>query len=87
MLQVALHNGYQLTMPQAIIEKAHIQQDDVFDIVYESGKIMLIKRPKSPQPTAEKTSIMDFIGSMKGVYGDTPQEIDRYLANERQSWE
>lgn len=86
MPQVALHNGYQLTMPQAIIEKANIQQDDVFNMVYEAGKITLVKLSKSPEPT-EKTSIMDFIGSMKCVYGNTPQDIENYLASERQSWD
>lgn len=86
MPQVALQRGYQLTMPQTIIEKANIQQDDLFDIVYDAGKITLVKLPKSPELT-EKTSIMDFIGSMQGVYGTTPQEIDNYLASERQSWD
>lgn len=86
MLQIALHNGYQLTMPKAIIEQANIHQDDTFAISYEAGKIVLIKTSKQTEEI-EKTSIMDFIGSMKGVYGETPEQIDHYLAEERQSWD
>ena len=88
MLQVALHDTYQLTLPKAIIEKADIHQDDVFAISYEKGKITLVKidNPQKNLPT-QKNSIMDFIGSTKGLYGNTTEEIDAYIKNERDSWD
>lgn len=84
MLQVALQSNNHLVLPDAILRQAGIRQDDKFYICYENSEIKLIKIEPSH---AQKTSIMDFLGCAKDVYGTTDQEIESYLNNERRSWE
>lgn len=84
MLQVTLQSNNHLVLPDIIMRQANIRQDDKFYIRYENSEIKLIKIEPS---NTQKTSIMDFLGCAKGLYGDNPQEIDDYLKNERLSWE
>lgn len=85
MLQVALQSNNQVTLPDSIVRQANLHHNDKFYIHYEHNEIKLIKVEN--KANAQKTSIMEFLGCAKGLYGNNPQEIDDYLKNERLSWE
>lgn len=84
MLQITLQSNNQLVLPDVIVRQANLHQDDKFYIHYEHNEIRLIKIESSD---TQKTNIMDFLGCAKGVYGNSDQEIDGYLHNERLSWD
>lgn len=86
MAKIRLEKQQQLTLPTEIIEQAGIRQHDMLEATYENGAIVL--RPvRSLESTRQVKSIMDYAGSCKGAWGDTPEEVDANLAEDRSSWD
>ncbi|MFW2176970.1 MULTISPECIES: hypothetical protein [unclassified Moraxella] len=83
MLNVNISNTKQITIPNAILQSAHILPTDNLEIRYQEGVIMLVRQ--STQAT--KKSLLDFAGATKGLYGNTTEERQAYLKNERDSWD
>lgn len=75
----------QLTLPVEIIEQAHLHHGDLFEISYFNGTIIL-SRLNTVASTAPKRSIMEYAGSCKGAWGETPADIEATLARDRASW-
>jgi hypothetical protein len=83
MAQIRLRDRNQLTLPAAIAAAAKLRPDDSLDVSFVNGVITLIP----VQRAANRSSIIDFVGSGKGIWGNSAQEIDAYVRQERDSWE
>ena len=83
MPRVRMRERNQLTIPKAITEAAGLQPNDALDVTYVNGVIIIVPVRKA----AKKFSIKEFVGSAKGIYGKTAEDIDQYILNERDSWE
>ena len=86
MSKIRLEKQRQLTLPPEIVEQAGIRQHDMLEASYEDGAIIL--RPiRSHEPAGPTKSIMDYAGSCKGAWGNTPEEVEANLAEDRASWD
>jgi antitoxin component of MazEF toxin-antitoxin module len=82
MSQIRIRERNQLTLPAAITTAANLQPDDALEVDYANGVITLVPVRKAP-----RRSIADFVGSAKGVWGETAEQIDEHLRTERDSWD
>jgi AbrB family looped-hinge helix DNA binding protein len=84
MPDVTISSKNQITLPVEILRRLGLKSGDKL-IVQESGRhIVLFPRPES--------WIEAFAGSMRGVYGETIEDIDRYIEElrdspERRAWD
>lgn len=78
MPRVTVSSKRQITLPAEIVRKLGIEAGDKLAVELIGDRIIAIPEPES--------WVDYFAGSMKGVYGDTKAEIDRYVAEERASW-
>lgn len=86
MTRIRLEQHRQLTLPTEIIQQAHLQYGDVLEVSYFNGVLMLT--PIKPRSEASpKKSLMDYAGSCKGAWGNTPEEVEANLAEDRASWD
>jgi AbrB family looped-hinge helix DNA binding protein len=83
MAQVRVRNKHQITIPARIAESANIKPDDMLEITYKNGIVTLI--PASGKKKRE--SAMSYAGIAKGTWGNTVQEIEAEIENNRDSWE
>ncbi len=83
MPQVRMRDRNQITLPSVIATAANLHVDDTLDVSFVNGVITLV--PLSKKTT--RRSIMDYVGSAKGVWGASGNEIDAHIRNERDSWE
>ena len=86
MQQVKIREKGQVTIPAELLQewshKNHVFINDSVDATLANGVLMLI--PK--QRNANKRSMMSYAGVAKGVWGDTPEEVDANLKEIRNSW-
>lgn len=75
-------NQNRITLPQAVMDKAGITDEDMLVVDIKNGVIML-KPQKKPKPT----DIMSLFGCASSTYGKTTEEMDAYVALERDSWQ
>jgi len=83
MPQVRIRNKHQITIPKRIADEARLKTDDLLEVSYRDGQIIL-KAPGSGKPAG---SVMDYAGICRGMWGGTTGEIQAELARERDSWE
>ncbi len=74
---VRLGKKGQIVIPKALREMMGIKEGDLLLMTAESDHISII----SPGKYAKATR-----GLLKGVWGDTPEKVERYLKKERDSW-
>ncbi len=79
MPRVTVSSKRQITLPAEIVRKLGIEAGDKLAVELIGDRIIAIPEPES--------WVDYFAGSMKGVYGDTKAEIDRYVAEERAGWD
>jgi bifunctional DNA-binding transcriptional regulator/antitoxin component of YhaV-PrlF toxin-antitoxin module len=84
MPQVRVRDKHQITLPAIVARAANISVDDVLEVNYRDGAIILMTQHAKEK---KRPSLMEFAGSMKGTYGRTTEERQAYLAEERKSWE
>ncbi len=77
MPQVMLQEHHQITLPKAIIQQAHIHKNDVLDVSFHNGSIIL-KLLDTPQKKT-RSSIMDYSGITEGLYGKSAEEVQSYI--------
>ena len=86
MQQVKIQEKGQVTIPAELLQewshKNHVFINDSVDATLVNGVLMLI--PK--QRNANKRSMMSYAGVAKGLWGDTPEEVDANLKEIRNSW-
>lgn len=74
-----LSSKYQITIPMEIVRSLGLQPGEKIAIEQIEDRIVMLKEPANWADY--------FTGRLKGVYGSTVEEIDRYVAEERASWE
>lgn len=79
--------NYQITIPPTVREAVGIEEGDRLEARVENGHVVLIPQRKHRSPIEQQPmDISSYIGSMKGAYGATTEEIQAYLCKERDEW-
>lgn len=74
-----LSGKYQITIPMKIVRTLGLKPGDKLAVEQVEDRIVMLKEPASWADY--------FTGSLKGVYGSTKEEIDRYIAEVRYGWD
>jgi bifunctional DNA-binding transcriptional regulator/antitoxin component of YhaV-PrlF toxin-antitoxin module len=85
MSKIRLEKLRRLTLPPEIIAQAGLRQVDVLEASYQDGEIIL--RRASQLLPSPALSMMDYAGTCKGAWGDTPAEVEFHVAQDRASWD
>ena len=93
--------NYQVTIPLPVRETLDIKEGQIFEARAENGRVVLILQedtspagemdidPVETIPQKDLDLVQDiasYLGSMKGVYGATAEEVQAYLHKEREAW-
>ena len=76
---ITLSSKHQVTLPVDIVRSLGLKAGDKLVAEFIDGHVVLLPQPESWTDY--------FAGSMKGVYGSTKEEIDRYIAEVRYGWD
>ena len=76
---ITLSSKHQVTLPVDIVRSLGLKAGDKLVAELIDDRIVLL-----PQPASWADY---FVGSMKGVYGSTKEEVDRYIAEVRYGWD
>lgn len=68
----------QFVIPKEMREAMGVKEGEEILVTLEEGKVILTR----PQEYARKTR-----GLLKGTWGKSAKEVDRYLKKERRAWE
>ena len=79
MPNITLSSKGQVTLPVDILRRLGLKAGDKLIAELIDNRIVLLPQPESWTDY--------FGGSLKGVYGSTAEEIDRYIAEVRYGWE
>lgn len=79
MANITLSSKGQVTIPVDILRRLGLKAGDKLIAELIDNRIILLPQPESWTDY--------FGGSLKGVYGSTVEEIDRYIAEVRYGWE
>ncbi len=79
MATITLSSKHQVTLPVDIVRTLGLKAGDKLVAELIDDRIVLLPQPESWADY--------FVGSMKGVYGNTTEEIDRYIAEVRYGWD
>ena len=86
MPQVKLREKGQVTIPAELLQEwsrvNHVATNDSIDVQLSNGVLMLI--PSKRHTT--KRDLMSYAGVGKGLWGNTPAEIETTLQALRNSW-
>ena len=82
MAQVTLRPKGQVTIPSSILAQWNARPDDVLEVQLANGVVMftLISRQQTPP------DLMAFAGLGKGLWGDTPEQVDANIQSVRNTW-
>ena len=88
MSYIRVKEKYQITIPTSVRESVGIHEGDTLEAKTEGGNIVLVPQLMHNRRSAKKQSIdiSKYIGSMSGVYGNSPNEVDEYIRKERDAW-
>jgi len=75
---VRLSKKGQFVIPKEMREALGVKEGDELLVTLEGGRVILAR----PQQYAQATR-----GMLKGTWGRTKREVDRYIERERRSWE
>ncbi|MEW8957487.1 MAG: AbrB/MazE/SpoVT family DNA-binding domain-containing protein [Moorella sp. (in: firmicutes)] len=75
---VKVSSKRQITIPAAIYKKLGIQPGQKLLLEVQGDKLVLWPKTKS------YTELL--AGSLKGIYGQTKEEIDEFVRKERETW-
>ena len=76
---VTLSSKNQITIPAEIVRSLGLKPSDKLVVELIDDRVVLLPKPDSWTEY--------FTGSMKGAYGSTKDEIDRYIAEVRYGWD
>jgi hypothetical protein len=86
MSQLKLREKGQVTIPVDLLQewgrKNNVATNDAIDIHLSNGVLMLIPAKRH----AAKRDIMSFAGAGKGLWGNTPADIEITIQELRSSW-
>lgn len=78
MPKTTISSKYQITLPARLVRELGLEPGDKLAVELEDGRLILHPRPKD--------WVSYTAGSLKGVYGETKEDIDAYLKEVRGSW-
>ncbi|WP_422448816.1 AbrB/MazE/SpoVT family DNA-binding domain-containing protein [Thermoanaerobacterium sp. DL9XJH110] len=79
MQKVKLSSKHQITVPMEFCRKLKLKKGSTLIMEIKDGKIIITPEPDD--------YVEYFYGIAKGIYGKTAEEIDKYVREERESWE
>ena len=82
MPQVTLRPKGQITIPASILAQWKAQPDDIFDVQLANGVVMFTPVSRRENPP----NLMAFAGVGKGLWGNTPEQVDANIASLRDEW-
>ncbi len=78
MPEATISSKYQVTIPMDTVRSLGLKAGDKLIIRLVGDHIVMLPRPESWATWAK--------GRLKGLYGNTVEDVDRYVAEERASW-
>jgi bifunctional DNA-binding transcriptional regulator/antitoxin component of YhaV-PrlF toxin-antitoxin module len=75
-VEVELRRKNQLTWPDIIAKRMQVRE----------GSRLVIEFDEERREARVRPILDSYAGTMPDVYGETPEEVARYLEEERQSW-
>jgi antitoxin component of MazEF toxin-antitoxin module len=81
MSEIRMRPKHQLTLPANIVRQANLATDDRLDVSYSNGVIVLT--PKSAASGSQAFDLMAYAGIGKGMWGNTPEEVNHYIRDLR----
>jgi bifunctional DNA-binding transcriptional regulator/antitoxin component of YhaV-PrlF toxin-antitoxin module len=82
MTEITVRQRNQVTIPKAIAEAAGIEEGTVCDMQYANG-VITIQLPEHRPPV----DVMQYAGIGRGLWGETPEEVDRTIRALRDEWD
>ena len=83
MPDIRMRRKHQVTLPASIVRQAGIKPDDKLSVRYLNGSIVIT--PKQTERASH--DIMRFAGIGRGLWGKSPEEVDRTLCEMKNAWE
>ncbi len=83
MPEIRMRPKHQVTLPASVVREAKLKPDDRLNVTFVNGSIVIT--PK--QDAQSEGEMLSFAGIRRGLWGDTPEEVDQTLRNMRNSWE
>ena len=82
MPQITLRAKGQVTIPSSILSQWNAKPDDVLDVQLANGVVMFtpVRRRQAPP------DLMAFAGLGKGLWGDTPEQVEANIQSVRETW-
>lgn len=75
--EARLRHKNQLTLPEEIARRLGAEPGDRFVWVWDES---------TPDRVSLRRLRRSYYGALKGLYGQTPQEVAAYIQGERESW-
>ena len=75
---VTLSSKNQITLPAELVRVLGLKAGDKLSVIQSGDHLAVFSLPEN--------WVDYFSGSLKGVYGSTAEEVDRYITEERASW-
>jgi AbrB family looped-hinge helix DNA binding protein len=79
MPKTTISSKYQITLPARLVRELGLQPGDKLAVELEEGRLVLHPRPKD--------WVSYTYGALKGLYGETKEDVDAYLDELRGEWE
>ena len=83
MTEVTVRQRNQITIPKAIAEEAGLTEGSVGDLAYADGVITITFRGHPREPF----DVSKYAGIAKGLWGETPEEVEQTLRDMRDEWD
>ena len=81
MAEIRMRPKHQLTLPAHIVRQAKLATDDKLDVRYSNGVIVLT--PRLAASDGQTFDLMAYAGIGKGMWGNTPEEVNHYIRDLR----
>ena len=81
MPEIRMRPKHQLTLPAHIVREAKLSPDDMLEVTYTNGVIVLT--PRSVASSSHEFDLMAYAGVGKGIWGESAQEVDAFIHNLR----
>ena len=83
MTTISLRDRRQITLPAEVVSAAGLQTNDTLEVSVVNGIIQLV-----PVAGANRSrrNMRRFLGATAGLYGQSAEDADAYVRQQRDSW-
>lgn len=81
---VTLRPKGQLTIPVHILQQCNLEPYEQLEVNLQNGVITMT--PARKKQTPKKNQLMAFAGAGHGLWGETPEEVEKSIDELRDSW-